>query len=92
MDDPYTREDKQVHFDRLVERQNAISEEKHKAYIGQSLRVLVDGKDKEEGFLTSRTIGGRLVRFPGDETLIGSFADVKILDCNTWALKGEQLR
>ncbi len=92
MDDPYTREDKQVHFDRLVERQNAISEEKHRAYIGQTVRVLADGRDKEDGFLTSRTIGGRLVRFAGDEGLIGSFVDVEIKDCNTWALRGEQLR
>lgn len=92
MDDPYTREDKQVHFDRLVERQNEISEEKHRAYIGQTVRVLADGRDKEDGFLTSRTIGGRLVRFAGDEGLIGSFVDVEIKDCNTWALRGEQLR
>ncbi len=89
MPDPYTREDKQVHFDRLVETQNRISEEKHREHIEKTLRVLLDGKDKDEGILTGRSSGGRLVRVLGDESLIGSFANVKITGCNTWALKGE---
>ncbi|NCB73674.1 MAG: tRNA (N6-isopentenyl adenosine(37)-C2)-methylthiotransferase MiaB [Clostridia bacterium] len=89
MPDPFTREKKQRHFDRLIEAQNAISEEKHREYIGKTLRVLVDGRDKEEGVLTARTNGGRLVRICGDEGLIGCFVNAKITDCNTWALKGE---
>ena len=39
--------------------------------------------------LTARTLGGRLVRISGDERLIGSFAETRIVDCNTWALRGE---
>ena len=89
MPDPFTREEKQRHFDRLIEAQNAISEEKHREYIGKTVRVLVDGRDKEEGVLTARTNGGRLVRICGDEGLIGCFVNAKITDCNTWALKGE---
>lgn len=88
MPDPFTREQKQVHFDALLELQNRISEEKHREYVGKTVRVLVDGKDKENGILTARTLGGRLVRFPGDESLVGSFAEVRIDDCNTWALRG----
>ncbi len=88
MPDPYTREEKQLHFDRLVTTQNAISEERHRSYIGKTLRVLIDGPDRDEGLLTARTSGGRLVRLAGDTTLIGSFAEVEIIDCNTWALKG----
>lgn len=89
MPDPFTREQKQVHFDRLVEAQNIISEEKHREYIGKTERVLIDGKDREDGILTGRTSGGRLVRTQADEKYIGQFADVKITDCNTWALRGE---
>lgn len=91
MPDPFTREQKQAHFDALLELQNRISEEKHREYLGKTLRVLVDGRDKEDGILTARTMGGRLVRFPADSSLIGSFADVKIDDCNTWALRGSLL-
>ena len=91
MPDPFTREEKQVHFDRLIEIQNGISEEKHREYIGKTVRVLLDGKDKEQGILTARTSGGRLVRTAGDESLIGTFVDVIIQDCNTWALRGDIL-
>ena len=89
MPDPFTREEKQRHFDRLIEAQNAISEERHREYIGKTVHVLVDGRDKEEGALTARTNGGRLVRVFGDESLIGCFVNAKIVGCNTWALKGE---
>ena len=87
MPDPFTREEKQRRFDRLVEAQNAISEEKHREYVGKTARVLVDGREGE--LLTSRTSGGRLVRFPGDPALIGSFRDVRITGSSTWALNGE---
>ena len=89
MEDPFTREQKQQHFDALLELQNRISEEKHREYIGKTVRVLIDGRDWEEGVLTARTLGGRLVRISGDERLIGSFAETRIVDCNTWALRGE---
>ncbi len=86
MDDPTTKAEKNQRFDRLVNLQNRISEEKHRAYIGSVQRVLVDGR--EENMLTARTDGGRLVRFEGSDALIGSFADVEITDCTTWSLVG----
>ena len=89
MADPFTREEKQLHFDALVEAQNRISEEKHRQYIDKTVRVLLDGRDKEHGVLSARTLGGRLVRVFGEESLIGSFVLVKITDCNTWALRGD---
>ena len=90
MPDPYTREQKQVHFDRLMDVSNRISGEKHKEYEGQTLRVLVDGETgRDEYNLSSRTNGGRLVHLRGDTGLIGRFIDVKITASNTWALYGE---
>ena len=90
MPDPYTREDKQRHFDRLTEVSNRISAEKHKEYEGRTLRVLVDGETgRDEYNLSSRTNGGRLVHLKGDKALIGRFVDVKINASNTWALYGE---
>ena len=92
MPDPYTREDKQRHFDRLTEVANRISGEKHKEYEGKTLRVLVDGETgRDEYNLSSRTNGGRLVHLKGDKALIGRFVDVKITASNTWALYGEVL-
>lgn len=90
MPDPYTREDKQKHFDRLMDVSNRISGEKHKEYEGKTVRVLVDGETgREEYNLSSRTNGGRLVHLRGDTGLIGQFVNVKIVSSNTWALYGE---
>ena len=90
MPDPYTRADKQKRFDALTELANRISGEKHAAYEGKTLRVLVDGETgKEPWNLSSRTDGGRLVHLKGDPALVGSFVEARITTSNTWALYGE---
>jgi len=92
MPDAATREDKQLRFDRLLDSANRISGEKHAEYEGRAVRVLIDGETgKEEYNLSSRTNGGRLVHLHGDRALIGTFAEVRIISSNTWALYGELL-
>ena len=86
MEDPTPKEEKNRRFDLLCARQNAISEEIHRAYVGKRLRCLVDGSDKE--LLTARTEGGRLVRFEGPQSLIGSFCTLTITGATTWSLTG----
>ena len=92
MPDPFTREEKQRRFDKLVTLQNEISAQKHAAMVGKTLRVLVDGRAENDGDypLTSRTNGGRLVHLKAPESSIGSYMDVKITGSNTWALYGEK--
>ena len=87
MEDPTPKEEKNRRFDRLCDVQNRISLEIHQAYVGKTMRVLVDGRDGDH--LTARTEGGRLVRLPGDDSLIGSFIRAKITGCTTWSLVGE---
>ena len=90
MDDPVPREEKQKWFDRLCETQNRISEELHAAYVGRTLRCLVDGESDDLRWpLTARTAGGRLVHLTGDRSAVGDYHHVKITDSNTWALFGE---
>ncbi len=86
MDDPTPKAEKNARFDRLCDVQNRISEEIHEAYIGKTFRCLVDGRDKEQ--LTARTEGGRLVRFAGDDSLIGQFVNITIDGSTTWSLTG----
>ena len=89
MDDPVSREEKQKWFDRLCDTQNRISEELHTAYVGRTLRCLVDGESDDARWpLTARTAGGRLVHCTGDRADLGEYRDVKITDSNTWALFG----
>ena len=87
MEDPTPKEEKNRRFDKLCARQNAISEEIHRGYVGKTLRCLVDGKDGDQ--LTARTEGGRLVRFDGPECLIGSYENLRITGATTWSLTGE---
>ena len=86
MDDPTPKEEKNRRFDKLCAVQNRISEEIHAAYIGKNMRCLVDGRDGDQ--LTARTEGGRLVRFPGDDNLIGTYQNVTITGSTTWSLTG----
>ena len=91
MPDPMPMAEKKANFQRLVDAQNAISAKKHAAYMGKTLRCLIDGVCEEEGFaLTARTPGNRLVRVKeGDESLIGTFQNVTVTGANTWSLWGE---
>jgi len=87
MDDPTPKEEKNRRFDKLCDTQNAISVQIHEAYIGKTMRCLVDGTDRDQ--LTARTEGGRLVRFAGCESLIGTFQNITITGATTWSLTGE---
>ena len=85
MDDPMSREEKLANFNRLTALQDAISEEKHAAYIGKTVRLSDDSRYD----LTARTPGNRLVRVVGDKSALGQFQDVKITGANKWSLFGE---
>ena len=90
MDDPMPREEKLANFNRLTALQDQISEEKHAAYVGKTVRCLIDGlSDDARWDLTARTPGNRLVRVVGDKSAVGQFRDVKITDANKWSLFGE---
>ena len=87
--DPMPKEEKAANFQRLVDLQNAISARKQAAYVGKSLRCLVDVcSDDPRHNLNARTAGGRLVHFSGDEALLGQFVDLKITGASTRALFG----
>ena len=87
--DPVRREEKQVWFERLLETQNKISAQRHGAYVGKTLPVLVDGENGGGLWpLSARTAGGRLVHLQGPPEAVGSFAEAEILSNNTWALFG----
>ena len=89
MDDPMPREEKLRNFNRLVALQDQISEEKHRAYIGKTVRCLMDGESGDPDYpLTGRTPGNRLVRAAGPVSAVGTFAQVEITGANKWSLFG----
>lgn len=90
MPDDTPREVKLERFERLVALQDAISTEKHAAYVGRTLEVLVDGESEDPNFpLSARTNGNRLIRLIGPREAIGSFVQARVTDSNKWSLFGE---
>ena len=87
MEDPTPAGEKNRRFDELCALQNSISEKLHRAYVGKTMRCLVDGQEDGD-LLTARTEGGRLVRFAGDPVLIGSYQNLEITGSTTWSLTG----
>jgi tRNA-2-methylthio-N6-dimethylallyladenosine synthase len=60
--------------------------------IGKSIRVLVTGQDRKEGFLRGLTEGKLIVRFPEDDpSLMGQFIDLQINSAADFSLEGEKL-
>lgn len=65
----------------------------NESLVGKTLRVLVRGADRKEGFLSSLTEGKLIVRFLStDENLIGQFADVKITSTSDFSMEGELVK
>lgn len=62
----------------------------NKKMIGKTVRVLVRGTDRKEGFLSSYTEGKLIVRFASEnQNLIGKFADIKITSATDFSMEGE---
>lgn len=85
---PY--EIKQNRIKRLIARQNEITEEISKDYVGNVYEILVEGlQEKKNGYVVGRTESGRLVSAKGDESMIGEFKNVKITAVKNAQLLGE---
>lgn len=77
-------------FPRLLALQNEISLERNLVWENQVLRVLVDGKSKNNPEKYSgRTDGNKIVLFDADESFVGKFVNIKITKAQTFALLGE---
>jgi tRNA-2-methylthio-N6-dimethylallyladenosine synthase len=58
--------------------------------VGSRQRVLVEGPSRRRaGELAARAPDNRVVNFPGAESLVGSFVEVRITGCAAHSLRGE---
>ena len=79
-------------MNRLLETQNEIALEKNKPLENRILRVLCDGKSKNnENVYSGRTEGNKIVLFDADEGDTGKFVDILITRTETFALYGEKV-
>ena len=77
-------------FARLIDTQNEISLTKNQPYTDKTVRVLVDGRSKNNpDKFSGRTEGNKIVLFDGDDSMTGKFVTVHITEAQTFALKGD---
>ncbi len=91
MPDPVSRSDKGVWFKELTDLQEKIAAERTASMKDRVFRVLVEAEAKGDGMLSGRTEGNVIIEFPGDKSLIGDFADVKVTNPRTWIVYGEKV-
>jgi tRNA-2-methylthio-N6-dimethylallyladenosine synthase len=64
----------------------------NKSMIGKTVRALVRGEDRKEGFLSALTEGKLIVRFVSDDkSLVGTFVNLKITGATDFSMEGERV-
>jgi tRNA-2-methylthio-N6-dimethylallyladenosine synthase len=90
--DTVPEEDKHRRFNRMVERLNAITAEKNRAYLGRTEIVLAEGPSKTNpSTMTGRTDSGKVVNFRAPGELAGRLLPVRVTGVRTFSLYGELL-
>ena len=82
MEDPVTRAEKGKWFAELLAAQEEIAAENEQKLIGTSHRLLCDAKGTADGYMSGHSEGTAVVEFPGDESMIGKFINVRIEECD----------
>ncbi|MDD2853244.1 MAG: tRNA (N6-isopentenyl adenosine(37)-C2)-methylthiotransferase MiaB [Desulfuromonadaceae bacterium] len=82
---------KMARLDRLMELQRRHTMEICRPYVGSTMAVLVEGEGRLPGQLSGKSDIGRIVNFPGDSSLIGTFVAVKITKAYPNSFLGDRL-
>jgi tRNA-2-methylthio-N6-dimethylallyladenosine synthase len=81
---------KMERLNRINALQNKISLEINQNLIGKEYKVLLDDHaPKGEGLIQGRTPTDKVVLLKGNESLLGNFVHVKIVNAENWCLSGE---
>lgn len=84
---PY--EEKAERMSRLLKVQRRINEEINNEMVGSVIKVLFDGISKNPNEIVGRTEGNIIAVAKGNESFLGEFKYVKILEAAASALQGE---
>lgn len=90
--DDIPKDEKSRRYAVLSEDLKSVSSLYTASMVGKEFRILVNGHDRLDGYLSGLTEGKIAVRFRSDdENLIGSFVDVKIVKSSDFSAEGEIL-
>ncbi len=86
-DVPTVEKKRRLH--KLTEELQRISEAYNRSLIGNTVTAFVEGDDRKPGYLSGKTEGRLVIRFPSDDReLIGGFVTLKVTDCAPLSLEG----
>jgi tRNA-2-methylthio-N6-dimethylallyladenosine synthase len=81
----------QARLERLIEVQRGIQAEINRSEVGRVEEVLVERIARSEGDVLGRTERNKVVAFPGDAALIGSFLKVRLEDTTGATFMGRRI-
>ncbi len=87
--DDTPRKEKTDRMARLLKTQDEIAMALVRAQVGQTVRVLVEGSGRLEGFVSGRLDNNLTVEFAADAALIGRYAKVRLTGARATVLLGE---
>lgn len=86
--DPVPHSEKVKWLQELTALQESIAAERNSALLNKTVRVLAESRDESTGLIEGRTEGNVTVEFDADDSVIGSFTDVRITEALNWILRG----
>ncbi len=93
MPDPISAEEKSRWFKELTDLQEKISAEQMALHKGKTYKCYVYGKGKlNDNYVAARNDGNLIIEFEGDESLIGTFQSIKVVEPLTFVMRGELVK
>lgn len=90
MDDPVPAKEKSLWFKELTDLQEQISARQMALHKGRTYKCYVYGKGKlDDNYVAARNNGNLIIEFEGDESLIGTFRKIKVIEPLTFVMRGE---
>ena len=93
MPDPVPAEEKSRWFKELTDLQEKISASQMALHEGKTYKCYVYGKGKlNDNYVAARNDGNLIIEFEGDESLIGTFQRIKVIEPMTFVMRGELVK
>ena len=90
--DPTPRAEKTARMERLLKTQDEIAFAEVASLTGRTVRVLVEAAGRTAGTLNGRLDNNLVVEFPAEESLVGQWAQVRLIGSRAALLLGELVR
>ncbi len=86
--DCFTKEERADRFARLLKLFDDMGDTRYAHLVGQKKRVLVQKEHRQQGMLLGKTAENTLVEVEGERELIGTFAEVEIIESMAHGVRG----